>query len=157
MHGTEILQAAFPRNDGGCYASSLCFSFHRLVPLLGICFPGSSTKVPEVKMQLEDRVDALIVGAGFAGICQLRYLQQLRPELDLKLIDALPDLGGTWYSNIYPGAMSDTESYAYRFSWDKEIFRTYPWQRRYLRQPEILEYLRHVVRHWARAGSESGP
>lgn len=41
--------------------------------------------------------------------------------------------------------MSDTESYLYRYSWDKEDLRTYPWQTRYLYQPEILKYLNHIV------------
>lgn len=94
-------------------------------------------------MSKEHYVDALIVGAGFAGICQLYHLQNL--GLKTKLIESLPDLGGTWYSNVYPGALSDTESHVYRFSWDHEDLQTYPWGRRYLRQPEILAYLRHVV------------
>lgn len=47
--------------------------------------------------------------------------------------------------------MSDTESYLYRYPWDKEDLRTYPWQTRYLYQPEILKYLNHIVdRHGLR-------
>ena len=45
----------------------------------------------------------------------------------------------------YPGAMSDTESYVYRYSWDKEDLRTYPWSHHYVKQPEVLKYLEHVV------------
>lgn len=41
--------------------------------------------------------------------------------------------------------MSDTESYIYRFSWDKEDLRTYPWKEHYVKQPEVLGYLQHVV------------
>jgi cation diffusion facilitator CzcD-associated flavoprotein CzcO len=33
----------------------------------------------------------------------------------------------------------------YRYSWDKEDLLKYPWSRTYLRQPEILKYLEHVV------------
>lgn len=54
--------------------------------------------------------DALIVGAGFGGIYQLHKLLQL--GLSVKVIDAAGDVGGTWYWNRYPGAMSDTESYS---------------------------------------------
>ncbi len=61
--------------------------------------------------------DAIIVGAGFAGIYQLYKLREL--GLSAKVIDFASDVGGTWFWNKYPGAMSDTEAYIYRFSWDK--------------------------------------
>lgn len=47
--------------------------------------------------------------------------------------------------NRYPGAMSDTESYIYRFSWDKEDLQQYHWKEHYVKQPEVLAYLNHVV------------
>lgn len=53
--------------------------------------------------------DAVIVGAGFSGIYQLYKLHS--QGLSVKVIDAAGDVGGTWYWNRYPGAMSDTESY----------------------------------------------
>ncbi|KAL6244427.1 hypothetical protein RBB50_008669 [Rhinocladiella similis] len=88
-------------------------------------------------------VDALVVGAGFGGIYATYRLSRM--GLGVQCIDVANDVGGTWLSNKYPGAMSDTESYLYRFSWDKEDLQTYPWSTRYLYQPEILEYLRHVA------------
>jgi cyclohexanone monooxygenase len=50
--------------------------------------------------------DALVVGAGFGGIYQLRSLLAL--GLSVKVVDQAPEVGGTWYWNQYPGAMSDT-------------------------------------------------
>ncbi|OCT45246.1 Cyclohexanone 1,2-monooxygenase [Cladophialophora carrionii] len=88
-------------------------------------------------------LDALIIGAGFSGIYQLYRLRQM--GLSVKVIDMAGDVGGTWYWNRYPGAMSDTESFVYRFSWDKEDLRTYPWTHHYVKQPEVLAYLQHVV------------
>lgn len=41
--------------------------------------------------------------------------------------------------------MSDTESFIYRYSWDKEDLLTYPWSHYYVKQPEVLKYLEHVV------------
>ena len=90
-----------------------------------------------------ENLDALVVGAGFGGIYQLYTLRKL--GLSVKVIDKAGDVGGTWYWNRYPGAMSDSESYVYRYSWDKEDLRTYPWANHYLRQPEIRKYLEHVV------------
>ncbi|KAL3480900.1 FAD/NAD(P)-binding domain-containing protein [Aspergillus californicus] len=89
-------------------------------------------------------VDALVVGAGVGGIYATYRLTRL--GLNVRCIDVAGDVGGTWYWNRYPGAMSDTESYLYRYSWDKEDLQSYPWTHHYVYQPEILEYLRHVVR-----------
>lgn len=90
------------------------------------------------------QVDALVVGAGVAGIYSTYRLSQL--GLNVQCIDIATDVGGTWFWNTYPGAMSDTETYLYRYSWDKEDLQTYPWSNHYIYQPEILEYLRHVVK-----------
>ncbi|KAJ9653510.1 hypothetical protein H2198_007292 [Neophaeococcomyces mojaviensis] len=87
--------------------------------------------------------DALIVGAGFGGIYMLKRL--LDQNLSVKVIDAASSVGGTWYWNRYPGAMSDTESYIYRYSWDKEDLLSYDWPEHYLKQPQALAYLEHVV------------
>lgn len=42
--------------------------------------------------------------------------------------------------------MSDTESYVYRFSWDRDDLLNYPFKEHYVKQPEVLAYLEHVVR-----------
>ena len=65
--------------------------------------------------------------------------------LRVRAFDAAGDVGGTWYWNQYPGAMSDTESYIYRYSWDEEDLRTYEWPEHYIKQPQALKYLEHVV------------
>ncbi|KAF5518859.1 Cyclohexanone 1,2-monooxygenase [Colletotrichum aenigma] len=92
----------------------------------------------------KQQFDALIIGAGLGGIHNLYHLRATGLS-KLKLIDLVSDVGGTWHFNTYPGAMSDTESYLYRFPWDKEDLMTYPWPNHYVTQPEILAYLRHVV------------
>lgn len=40
------------------------------------------------------------------------------------------------------------ESYAYRLSFDKEDLLTYPWPEHYVKQPEVLAYLEHVVKKY---------
>ncbi|KAF2402526.1 FAD/NAD(P)-binding domain-containing protein [Trichodelitschia bisporula] len=87
--------------------------------------------------------DALVVGAGFGGIHQTYKLREL--GLSVKTIDVAGDVGGTWFWNRYPGAMSDTHSPAYRFTFDLDDLKTYPWEHNYVKQPEVLAYLRHVV------------
>lgn len=88
--------------------------------------------------------DAVVVGAGFGG---LYAVHRLRNELGLNVraIDNASDVGGTWYWNRYPGALSDTESYIYRYSFDKELLQEWDWTDRYITQPEILKYLNQVA------------
>jgi cyclohexanone monooxygenase len=50
-------------------------------------------------------LDALVVGVGFGGLYQLKRLRDL--GLRTKAIDTAGDVGGTWYWNQYPGAMSE--------------------------------------------------
>ena len=85
-------------------------------------------------------VDAVVVGAGFGG---LYAVHKLRNELGLSVqaYDNASDVGGTWFWNRYPGALSDTESFCYRYSFDKELLKQGKWTSRYLTQPEIIEYL----------------
>jgi cyclohexanone monooxygenase len=53
----------------------------------------------------EQVVDALVVGAGFGGIYQVKKLRD--QGLSVVGIDYAGDVGGTWYWNKYPGAMSE--------------------------------------------------
>ncbi len=92
-------------------------------------------------------VDAVVVGAGFGG---LYAVHKLRNELGLKVraFDAAGDVGGTWYWNRYPGALSDTESFCYRYSFDKKLLNEGHWKNRYLTQPEIIAYLRDFAERY---------
>lgn len=89
-------------------------------------------------------LDALVVGAGFGGIYQLYTLVQL--GFNVKCIDKAGGAGGVWYRNNYPGVMTDTESFLYRYSFDKEDLVTYPWPNNYLTRDEVLKYLTHVIK-----------
>ncbi len=96
------------------------------------------------------QLDALVVGTGIGGIYML---YKLRSEigLDVVAIDKAGGVGGTWYWNKYPGALSDSESFVYQYSFDRELYAQTPWKTKYVRQPEILEYLNGVVdRHGLR-------
>lgn len=49
--------------------------------------------------------DAIVVGAGFGGIYMCRKL--VAQGLSVKVVEAAPEVGGTWYWNRYPGALSE--------------------------------------------------
>ncbi|WP_370184930.1 flavin-containing monooxygenase [Rhodococcus wratislaviensis] len=93
--------------------------------------------------QIHD-LDALVVGAGFGGIYML---YKLRNELglDAVAIDKAGGVGGTWYWNKYPGALSDSEGFVYQYSFDRDLYEQTPWKTKFVTQPEILEYLNGVV------------
>jgi cyclohexanone monooxygenase len=88
--------------------------------------------------------DAIVIGAGFGGIYMLH---KLRNELGLtvRAYDRASGVGGTWHWNRYPGALSDTEGFVYRYSFDHDLLQDYDWSTRYLKQTDILAYLEHVV------------
>ena len=87
--------------------------------------------------------DAIVVGAGFAGLYMLHSLRAARA-----LCPGLRGgrgVGGTWYWNRYPGARCDSESYVYCYTFDKELQQEWEWSERYPEQPEMLRYLNHVA------------
>ena len=88
-------------------------------------------------------VDAVVVGAGFAGMYMLHRLRQV--GLTARVIEAGSDVGGTWYWNRYPGARCDVESLEYQYSFSDALQREWNWTERYAQQPEILAYASHVA------------
>jgi cyclohexanone monooxygenase len=95
------------------------------------------------------RVDAVVIGAGFAGLYMLHRLRLL--GLSAHVIEAGTGVGGTWYWNAYPGARCDVESMQYSYSWDEALQQAWTWSERYPKQDEILRYINHVAdRHQLR-------
>ncbi|KAL4998442.1 hypothetical protein BDV10DRAFT_194380 [Aspergillus recurvatus] len=88
-------------------------------------------------------VDALIVGAGFAGIFMLKSLRDR--GLRTVIFEAGNDTGGTWRWNCYPGAAVDSEVPEYEFSWP-EVYETWNWKSNYPTYQELREYFDHVDR-----------
>ncbi|MBL6078448.1 NAD(P)/FAD-dependent oxidoreductase [Belnapia sp. T18] len=91
----------------------------------------------------ETRIDAVIVGAGFAGMYMLHRLRGL--GIPAVVLEQGEDVGGTWYWNRYPGARCDVESMQYSFSFLPELQQEWSWSERFASQPEILRYAAHVA------------
>ena len=87
--------------------------------------------------------DAVIVGAGFAGLYMLHRLRGL--GFNARVYEAGGGVGGTWYWNRYPGARCDVESMQYSFSFSEELDQQWDWSEKYAPQPEILAYANHVA------------
>ena len=88
-------------------------------------------------------LDAIVVGAGFAGLYALHRLRGL--GLSVRVLEQGDGVGGTWYWNRYPGARCDIESMDYSYSFSEELEQEWEWSERYPAQPEILRYLNHVA------------
>ncbi|GMG90533.1 cyclohexanone monooxygenase [Cupriavidus sp. TKC] len=89
------------------------------------------------------KIDAIVVGAGFSGLYMLYRLREL--GLTARGYEAGDDVGGVWYWNRYPGAKCDIESVYYNYTFSEELLQEWTWTTRYPDQPAILGYLNHVA------------
>ncbi|WP_276207658.1 MULTISPECIES: flavin-containing monooxygenase [unclassified Rhodococcus (in: high G+C Gram-positive bacteria)] len=94
-----------------------------------------STKTPSV--------DAVVVGAGVAGLYAVHTLRE--HGLTVQGYESAAGVGGTWYHNRYPGSRCDIESVDYSFSFSEELQQEWTWSERFATQPEILAYLEYVA------------
>jgi len=91
----------------------------------------------------EKKYDAVVIGAGFAGLYMLHRLRER--GLSVKVIEAADGVGGVWYWSRYPGAKCDSDSVFYNFTFSEDLYKKWRWKDRYASQPEILEYLNFVA------------
>ena len=101
---------------------------------------STSSQAPERK---PSRVDAVVIGAGFAGLYAVYKLRQL--GLSHRGFERGGGVGGTWYWNRYPGASSDSESWVYSYTFSEELEQEWTWSCRFPEQQEILRYLEFVA------------
>ncbi|BEI88646.1 uncharacterized protein CcaverHIS019_0200080 [Cutaneotrichosporon cavernicola] len=89
-----------------------------------------------------ETVDAVVMGAGVAGLYQLH---QLRKEgFKARLFEAGADLAGTWFWNRYPDARFDSDGHIYQL-WNEELYKGWTWSERFPGQPEIERWLHYVA------------
>ncbi|KIP12732.1 hypothetical protein PHLGIDRAFT_123818 [Phlebiopsis gigantea 11061_1 CR5-6] len=83
----------------------------------------------------------LVIGAGFSGIAAgIRFLQRI-PNVELTIYEKNEGVGGTWWSNRYPGLACDIPSHCYQYT----FFPHTQWSAVYAPGAEILAYLQNVV------------
>lgn len=89
------------------------------------------------------KFDAVIIGAGVAGLYQLYRLRE--KGLKVRGIEAGSEVGGTWYWNRYPGARVDSQAYIYQYWFSEAINKEWNWSERFPAQPETEAYLNFVA------------
>jgi cyclohexanone monooxygenase len=80
---------------------------------------GESMSNQHCKPEKTSAFDAVIVGAGFAGMYMLHRLRGM--GLSVRLFEAGSGVGGTWYWSRYPGARCDVESMQYSYQFSEEL------------------------------------
>ncbi|WP_237386124.1 flavin-containing monooxygenase [Xenorhabdus sp. Sc-CR9] len=88
--------------------------------------------------------DAIVIGAGLSG---LFAAHKIHNELGLKVLglEKGKNVGGTWYWNRYPGVQADTEGFAYRYSFDREVSPNWDIYARYQTGEQMRDYLENVA------------
>ena len=73
-------------------------------------------------MSQNNRLDVVVVGAGFAGMYALHKLRSR--GLKVLVYEAGSGVGGTWYWNRYPGARCDVNSLEYSYQFPKNFSKS---------------------------------
>jgi acetone monooxygenase (methyl acetate-forming) len=89
------------------------------------------------------RLDAVVIGAGVAGLYQLHRLREL--GLDVRAYEAGSGVGGTWYWNRYPGARFDSQVEVYQYWFDEAMYKDWQPSERFPAQPETERWLNWVA------------
>lgn len=93
----------------------------------------------------EEVLDAVIVGAGFGGVYQLKQLRDA--GYNVRLLESGSDYGGVWYWNRYPGARVDSAIPFYEFS-DPTLWKDWTWSERFPDSAELRSYFAYVAEKW---------
>jgi cation diffusion facilitator CzcD-associated flavoprotein CzcO len=92
---------------------------------------------------MTEHVDVLVVGAGISGISAGYHLQTECPGRTYAILEARPQLGGTWDLFRYPGIRSDSDMYTLGF-----VFKPWTDAKAIADGPSILKYLNETVREF---------
>lgn len=104
----------------------------------------SGTTRPITDNPAAQELEALVVGAGFAGLYVLHLLRD-KLGLNVAALEAADGVGGVWYWNRYPGCRCDIAAHEYSYSFSEELQQEWVWPEKFPGQADILEYLEHVA------------
>ncbi|PAV15532.1 FAD NAD-binding domain-containing [Pyrrhoderma noxium] len=99
---------------------------------------------------LNDSIDddrpykVVVLGAGLSGILAgIRFRQRMK-NIELIIYEKNSGVGGTWYSNKYPGIACDVPAHCYQFTFEEKS----DWSAFYSPGPEIREDTERIVRKY---------
>lgn len=86
-------------------------------------------------------LSAVICGAGMSGLLAAHRLRQA--GVDVTIVEANDDVGGTWLLNRYPGVRVDTPNHLYSYSFEPN----HDWPEFYSQGDVLLGYFQRFARH----------
>ena len=89
------------------------------------------------------KLDAIVIGAGIAGLYQLYRMRAL--GLKVRAYEAGSGVGGTWYWNRYPGARFDSQVEVYQYWFSEDLYKSWKPSERFPGQPETEQWLNFVA------------
>ncbi|KAI2836749.1 hypothetical protein CBS12448_11056 [Aspergillus niger] len=89
------------------------------------------------------KLRVVCIGAGFSGLILAHKLKHEQPLdfVDFTLYEKNPEVGGTWFENIYPGVGCDVPAHSYVFPFEPNP----SWSQSYAKGPEIEAYIRSTT------------
>jgi len=99
--------------------------------------------MPTTSKDTVTHLDAVVIGAGVAGLYQLLKFREL--GLKVRAYEAGSGVGGTWYWNRYPGARFDSQAEVYQYWFDEEMYKSWQPSERFPAQPETEQWLNWVA------------
>ncbi|MBS0354478.1 MAG: NAD(P)/FAD-dependent oxidoreductase [Proteobacteria bacterium] len=98
---------------------------------------------PATQQPQTEHLDALVIGAGVAGLYQLHRLREM--GLKVRAYETGSGVGGTWYWNRYPGARFDSQAEIYQYWFSEELYKSWQPSERFPAQPETERWLNYVA------------
>lgn len=89
------------------------------------------------------KVETLIIGTGFSGICVAIKMKEKNMH-DFIMLERANEVGGTWRDNDYPGCACDIPSHLYSFSFAQNP----DWSRKFPSQQELFDYTKQVMHNY---------
>ncbi|EMD35687.1 hypothetical protein CERSUDRAFT_116421 [Gelatoporia subvermispora B] len=105
---------------------------------------ASQLKLGDFSIDEDRPMRVVVIGAGYSGIMAgIRFRQKMN-NINLTIYEKNAGIGGTWYSNKYPGVACDVPSHCYQMSFTKKT----DWSSFYAPGPEIRQYIEDTAKEY---------
>ena len=139
---TSIPEQFFIRMMEVCVAEDVAAEYTPMM-LEAMGFTDGDVKWPTAPpAQALESFSALIIGAGFSGICAAIKLDKL--GINWTLVDSNPGVGGTWLANDYPEAGVDTPNHFYSYTFAPN----HHWSGYFSKRDEVRQYCADVAQRY---------